>query len=120
MLLKKNNLLFGNNAERLACDLLVKKGFTILQKKFRSKFGEIDIIARDKETLVFVEVKARTNRKFGLPEEAVTPSKLWKIKKTAEFYSLTHPSLPKKLRIAVVALEFSEGKVVSEKIITVI
>jgi Holliday junction resolvase-like predicted endonuclease len=69
--------------------------------------------------LAFIEVKARWSLKFGLPEEAVTRSKLWKIGRTGEYYSILHPDLPKKLRIEVVALEIIDKKVISSKIIKV-
>ncbi len=119
MLPKPNKDLFGKKAEDFATDLLQKNGYKILERNFRSRFGEIDIIAQDRDTLVFVEVKARTSRRFGLPEEAVTPSKLWKIQKTAEYYSVTHPTLPKKLRIDVVALTLEAGVFTFSKIIKV-
>ena len=116
---KKRTDLFGKRAELFAGKLLERSGYKILQKNFHSRFGELDIIALDGDTLVFVEVKARTSRRFGLPEEAVTPPKLWKIKKTAEYYSASHPNLPKKLRIDVVALEISDGEVLRSRIIKV-
>ncbi len=113
----KNNL--GPVAENFAVNLLLQKGYKIQTRNFHSRFGEIDIICVKDNTLVFVEVKARRSLKFGSPEEAVTLSKLFKIKKTGEFYSLTHPELPKKLRIDVVALEISGQTVTSSKIIQV-
>lgn len=117
---KKRTDLFGKRAEDFACELLRKRGYRILQRNFRSKFGELDIVALDGSTLVFAEVKARKSLKFGFPEEAVTPNKLWKIKKTAEYFSATHPDLPKKLRIDVISLLFEAGEVVSSKIINVL
>lgn len=99
--------------------MLQDKGYKILERNFHSKFGELDIVALDGDILVFVEVKARWSNKFGLPEEAVTLGKLWKIKKTGEFYCLRHSDLPKKLRVDVVALQIEGGRVVSEKIIKV-
>ena len=119
MLPRKRTDIFGKAAEVFASELLIKNGYKILERNFRSRFGELDLIALDGDTLVFVEVKARTNRKFGLPEESVTRGKLWKINKTAEYYSLTHPKLPKKLRIDVVALEIDQGRPVRSKIIKV-
>lgn len=116
---RKRTDLFGKRAEELALNLLIKKGYIILERNFHSRFGELDLVAIDGDTLVFVEVKARTSRKFGLPEEAVTKLKLWKIKKTAEYYSATHPLLPKKLRIDVVALMFEDGELTYSKVIEV-
>lgn len=109
----------GNLAEKYAVNLLQTKGYKILTRNFRSRFGEIDVVAIDHDTLVFAEVKARWSLKFGNPEEAVTPSKLSKIQRTGEYYSLLHPELSKKLRIDVVALEISGGKVISSRIFKV-
>lgn len=112
-----NNL--GKLAEDIASDIIFQKGYKVLDRNFRSRFGEIDIVAIKDSCLVFVEVKARWTNKFGAPEEAVTWSKLGKIKKTGEYYSLIHPELPKKLRIDVVALEMRGKILLSYKIINV-
>ncbi len=117
---KRDSKLFGKAGEDFAVQLLLNKGYQIIARNFQNRFGEIDIIAQDKNTLVFVEVKTRHNRKFGQPEEAVTSQKLYKIQKVGEFFSLTHPDLPKKLRIDVVAINLEEGKILSAKIIKVI
>lgn len=116
---KKYRQKFGKLGEDFAAKLLIKRGYKIIERNFRTRLGEIDIIATEKDTLVLVEVKTRWSKKFGLPEEAVTPRKLNKIKKVAELYSLTHPTLPKKMRVEVVAIEVIEGKVTSAKIIKV-
>lgn len=116
---RKRTDLFGKRAEEIASEILKENGYKIIEKNFHSRFGELDIVALEGETLVFVEVKARTSRKFGFPEEAVTPSKLWKIRRTGEYYSILHPNLPKKLRIDVVALEISDGQAIRSKIIQV-
>lgn len=78
----------GLDGERLAAKFLQKLGYKILTHNFHSRFGEIDIIAKDKSTIVFIEVKSRSNNSFGTPLEAITYSKIEKIKKTA-FYFLT-------------------------------
>jgi putative endonuclease len=116
---KSQSSAFGKLAEDFAVKLLTNNGYRVIDRNFRSKFGEIDIIAIKDQCLVFVEVKARWSLKFGRPEEAVTPSKLWKIGRTGEYYSLLHPDLPKKLRINVVALEIESGKVSAARIIQV-
>jgi len=118
-MLKRQTSESGKLAENFAVKLLESKGYKILERNFHSRFGEIDIVAEKDGTLVFAEVKARWSRKFGAPEEAVTQSKLWKIQKTGEYYSLLHPEYPKKLRIDVVALEIEGGVVSSSKIIVV-
>ena len=110
---------FGNKGEQIAVELLTNKGYKIIEQNFSSRFGEIDIIALDGQTLVFVEVKTRKNLRFGLPQEAVTRQKLYRIRRTAEYYSLLHPDLPKKLRIDVVALVLSGSGLEYSKIIKV-
>lgn len=116
---KRQSSALGKLAEDFAIRLLGQKGYKVVDRNFRSRFGEIDIVAIKEDSLVFVEVKARWSSKFGSPEEAVTPSKLWKIQKTAEYYSLMHPSYPKSLRIEVVALEITGESITSSKIIPV-
>lgn len=96
---------------------LSRLGYKIVERNFRSRFGEVDLIALKDNCLVFLEVKARWNKRYGYPEEAVTPAKIGKIKKVAEYYSLLHPDLTKNLRIEVVAIQMQEGKVISQKII---
>ncbi|HUE85340.1 MAG TPA: YraN family protein [Vicinamibacterales bacterium] len=66
---------FGLLGEDLACDALVERGYTIVARRYRTKSGELDIIARHRDYLVFVEVKARQSDSFGDPEEAVTLQK---------------------------------------------
>jgi len=116
---KRSNTSLGKLGEKYAELLLQEKGYKVIDRNVRSRFGEIDLIAIDKDTLVFVEVKTRWSSRFGSPEEAVTPKKLQKIKRTAEYFSLTQPKLPKKLRIDVVAIEIENSKVVRAKIIKV-
>lgn len=94
----------GRKGEELAVAYLKSKGFRIIARNFRSKVGEIDIIACEKDTLVFIEVKTRWSIKFGLPEEAVTPWKLRSIVKTSQYFKMLHPELPESLRVDVVAI----------------
>lgn len=106
---KTNTRDFGNTGENIACDFLRKNGYKILKRNFRSRFGEIDIIATKDGNLIFLEVKTRWSKKFGDPKEAVTVWKLQKIRKTAEFFCLINPSLPRNIRIEVVALDLTYG-----------
>jgi putative endonuclease len=69
----------GKKGEQQAIIFLEKRGYRILAKNFRNRFGEIDIIAQDKNELIFVEVKTRTSDSYGTPEEAVNANKLKKI-----------------------------------------
>ena len=73
----------GKEGERIAKEFLKKRGYSILKENYRTPFGEIDIIAREKDVLVFVEVKTRTDLTFGSPFEAVNQRKKEKIKKVA-------------------------------------
>lgn len=91
--------------EELAAKYLVKKGYKIIDKNFRKGYGEIDIIAIDKDILVFIEVKTRTSRKFGTPFEQITPFKIKALERTALFYKKLHPKLPDRLRIDAVSVE---------------
>ena len=76
----------GAIAEDFAVSFLSKKGYKILDRNFRSKFGEIDIIALHGNVLVFVEVKSRRSDKFGVPQLAVGAKKQEKLSKIALYY----------------------------------
>ena len=78
----------GAAGEDLAAAELVNRGYTIIERNFRGRGGEIDIIARDGGELVFVEVKTRRNFRFGMPEEAVGKRKADCISRTAMDYWL--------------------------------
>lgn len=95
----------GRRGEKLAVDFLKKQSFKILETNFNSKFGEIDIVAVEKDTLVFVEVKTRSSREFGLPEEAVGGRKIFHIVRAAAYYRQIRKNLPEAERIDVVAIE---------------
>lgn len=84
--MKIHNYQTGRLAEELATQALKKKGYLILENNFSNRFGEIDIIAKDHETLVFVEVKAKKGLDFGLPEEMISQGKLKKIQHMAIVY----------------------------------
>ena len=73
----------GKNGEDIAAAFLEKKGYNILFRNYKCFFGEIDIIAKHKKTLSFIEVKTRSTKKYGLPQEAVTPAKQAKISRVA-------------------------------------
>ena len=82
-----NNRKFGKAGEDLACRYLEKNGYTILERnKHYSRFCELDIIAKHKNTIVFIEVKTRKTDNFGTPFEAVTKTKYENIKKGVQFY----------------------------------
>jgi len=101
---------FGKYGEDLACHYLQKQGYKILERNFRIRGGEIDIIALEDKTLVYVEVKTRTSHQFGYPEEAVTPFKLRFLKKAAKFYRNARRNLPELERIDVVAVDLIDSQ----------
>ena len=78
--------LLGALGENLAEAMLYAEGYEILERNFRSRFGEIDIIGMQGDTVLFVEVKTRTGDLFGLPREAVSEQKMRRMRKTAEYY----------------------------------
>ena len=88
----------GSIGEILAEKYLNKLGYKFLDRNFSSKLGEIDLIYRDKDTIVFVEVKARLNDKFGMPREAINYKKQQKIRKTAELYLISNNLYDKNCR----------------------
>ena len=98
--------IFGNAAERDAAAFLKSKKFTIVDVQYRNRFGEIDIVAKDGEEFVMVEVKARNDHEFGYPEESVTRSKLRKISIVAEHFMSDHPRC--EWRIDVIAIEYDQ------------
>lgn len=76
----------GRQGENIASNFLRKLGHKIIGRNYRTKCGEIDIIARDKETLVFVEVKTRSDVEMGYPELNITPSKLQNFRSSVQIY----------------------------------
>ena len=83
-----NNLAFGKQGEEKASEFLQKNGYKILERNFKTKFGEIDIITKHKGEIVFVEVKTRSSDNFGFPEESVRKKKLSHLKRCATYYIL--------------------------------
>ena len=81
-----NRRAIGAEYENLACEYLIQHGYQILHRNFRCRQGEIDMIARDKGYLVFIEVKYRRNEREGDPAEAVDARKQARILRTARYY----------------------------------
>lgn len=100
----------GTLGEKLAHDFLIKRGYRIVETNFRSPGGEIDIIAQDKDCLVFIEVRTKQSRSFGTPEESITTAKIEKLRTVVAYYRQTHSDLPPQWRIDVVAVELDERK----------
>ena len=76
----------GELGEDLALRYLVGKGYELVERNYRTRYGEIDLILSGEDVLVFVEVKARRGRGFGDPLEAVTPGKQARVRRMAEAY----------------------------------
>ena len=76
----------GKRGEDLACDELERRGYAIVDRRFRTRCGELDIVARDGDVVVFVEVKARSGSSFGFPFESITWQKQQRLSAMAESY----------------------------------
>jgi putative endonuclease len=104
----KEHLLLGKYGEEIAIEFLKEQGYKIIARNYKSRFGEIDIIARDKDTLCFVEVKTRRSDRFGSPKEAVSKSKQRQIAKSALSFLKEKALLDKKARFDVVSIIYSK------------
>lgn len=100
----------GEAGEKAAARFLRKLGYGILRKNYRARSGEIDIIARDGEEVVFVEVKTRSAATWGDPENAVTPSKQMKVCRAAEEFASRNRLRERPLRFDIVAILIAEGQ----------
>ena len=99
----------GNAGEDLACAELERRGYAIIARRYRRRGGELDIIARDGKTMVFVEVKAREGRAFGEACEAVTAYKRRTITRLALDYLVRHRLTECACRFDVVSIHFESG-----------
>jgi putative endonuclease len=97
----------GRSGEDRACRELERRGYAVLARGYRTRFGEIDIIARDGPTIVFVEVKARTSDRYGGGAAAVTLHKQAKVTAMAEDYLARHRLRDVPCRFDVVAIGFA-------------
>jgi putative endonuclease len=100
----------GITGENLACDALTRRGYAILARRYRTRVGEIDIVARDGGTLVFIEVKTRTSERFGRPVEAVTGWKQRRIVLMAQHFLSRHRLHGRACRFDVVSVMCPEGE----------
>lgn len=102
----KENLSLGKCGEEAALRFLKENGYRILEVNLKTKFGEIDIVASEKDTLVFIEVKARSSNRFGLPQEAVSAFKQRQIAKSAIAFLKGRKLLDRKARFDVVSVSY--------------
>ena len=98
----------GKSGEELAVDLLKQNGYKIIARNYKTKLGEIDIVAKEKDTYCFVEVKTRHSDRFGLPQEAVLNTKQRQIAKSALIFLKENKLLDKKARFDVVSILYSQ------------
>ena len=103
----------GALGEKRAVDYLRKKGYRIRERNFCCRAGEIDIVAQDKDCLVFVEVRTRRGSDFGTPEESVDAAKRKRLVSVALTYLQTHRKLPSLWRFDVVAIEVDPEGLIS-------
>ena len=99
----------GKSGEDLACRELERRGYAIIARRYRVRGGELDVVARDGETIVFVEVKARAGRVFGDAAEAVTPLKQLRMTRLAEQYLVKHCLSECPSRFDVVSIHYEAG-----------
>lgn len=107
----------GNKGEQLAAERLESLGYSIVERNYRSKHGEVDIIARDAEDLVFVEVKSRRSNSCGYPSEAVDSRKQTKLIRTAQRYLIERELGEIDSRFDVVEVYFTNGKPIQIEVI---
>lgn len=101
----------GRVGEEVACDYVKKLGYEIIEKNYRNKMGEIDIIAKDKNEIIFIEVKTRCQKKYGSPSEAVDRRKKRHIYHVAEFYLIINKLENAFCRIDVIEVYFKDEKI---------
>lgn len=99
----------GNQGEYLACKYLENQDYEILERNFRIRGGEIDIVAKDKGYLVFVEVKTRYSHEYGPPSESMTTWKIRYLLKTAKFYLVKVDWGNKPYRLDFIGVDFADN-----------
>lgn len=107
---KLNNIDKGNLGENVATAYLLQNGYTIIARNWRHKHWEIDIVAHKNNTLHIIEVKTRTNNKFGNPEESIGVKKMNHLKNAAEAYLLQQEQFIK-IQFDVIAIQMKSNLV---------
>jgi len=95
----------GSWGESIAAEYLVKRGYKIVDRNVRTSYGEIDLVARQEDVMVFVEVKTRSNMRFGFPENAITPRKREHLIEASQTYLQDCPKPIGDWRIDVIAIQ---------------
>lgn len=94
----------GRTGEQLAVEFLIRRGYAVVERNWRCRQGEIDIVARDGGTTVFVEVKTRSGVGYGHPFEALTLTKLARLRRLAGAWCEAHPDVQGNIRIDAIAV----------------
>lgn len=100
----------GRLGEDVAADYLRQHGVEVVSKNVRCPLGEIDLVCREGRTVVFVEVKARYDARYGLPQEAVSRNKQLRLTRLAQWYLKKHGLERQPARFDVIAITWSEGR----------
>jgi len=95
----------GSLGESIAAIFLEKKGYTVLERNWRTPYGEIDLIAKENNVVIFVEVKTRASSTLGPPEISITPGKEEHIRSAAEYFIQQHPELINDWRIDAITIQ---------------
>lgn len=103
-----NNLKLGQLGEEIAKDYLQKKGFEILEHNYKNKYGEIDLVCKDRNSIVFVEVKTRIGELFGGPEGSLNKNKVRRLIRNAQAYMIRRE--PRPCRIDAVCMVLDQDK----------
>jgi putative endonuclease len=103
--------IIGQWGENIAAEFYKNRGYTVLGRNVRTPYGELDLIVRNTEGVVFVEVKTRTNTAFGLPEDAVDSKKRAHLLDAARFYLQSNPEYDGDWRVDVIAISGRPGQV---------
>lgn len=101
--------LLGRKGEDAATDYLIKNHYQILCRNYTCKLGEIDIVARERDFIVFVEVRSRSSEDFGLPQETINRRKKMKLRNLARYYLEETGKSNENCRFDIIALVFEEG-----------
>ena len=102
--------IFGRKGENIAALFLQKHGYKIVERNFKCKQGEIDIIAKQKNQYIFIEVKTRKSLKYGMPSESVNKTKQNHIKKVAQYYICTNKISNFIIRFDIIEIYLKNGK----------
>ena len=103
--------ILGTYGEQLACDYLISKNYEVLDRNWRCSLGEIDVVAKYQDTLVFVEVKTRNGRGFGHPFEAITEPKRKRLRKLSHAWLEANAAPAGSIRIDAVSILVAGGLV---------